>query len=247
MEAAAEAAAEVGLGRVCGAAAGQLLRSGRQRKRLEVVATATMAVARQDMADGAQAMLHGWRYTVPSTSWKVDADVERSRSTRARLRAAMRRSCQCAHAYCVLPLLNPNLVYRPLPSFSCKCARLRGMGSPSPPVPLPSPSSPLLYPLSLLHLLASRCARPVARSACPLRPCQVSGPQPLSHPPPFLPSSLLLFPPSPLSPRLWLRSYCLACLVARCARSACQLRPCQEQRYIGCGAYFSFRNEKNLK
>ena len=63
-EVAAEAAAEGGLGRVCGTAAGQLLRSGRQRKRLEVVATATMAVARQEMADGAQAMLHGWRYTV---------------------------------------------------------------------------------------------------------------------------------------------------------------------------------------
>ena len=30
----------------------------------EVVATATMAVARQETADGAQAMLHGWRYTV---------------------------------------------------------------------------------------------------------------------------------------------------------------------------------------
>ena len=45
-EVAAEAAAEVGLGRVCGTAARQLRRSGRQRKRLEVVATATMAVAR---------------------------------------------------------------------------------------------------------------------------------------------------------------------------------------------------------
>ena len=68
MEAAAEAAAEVGLGRVCGAAAGQLLRSGRQRKRWEVVATATMAVARQEMADGAQATLQVWRYTVMKIS-----------------------------------------------------------------------------------------------------------------------------------------------------------------------------------
>ena len=74
----------------------------------------------------------------------------------------------------------------------------------------------------LTHYHRARCAR---LSLASLRGEWPAAPPP--PPPPFLSSSFPLFPPSIPSPRLWLRSRCLTCLVTRCSRSACQLCPRQ--------------------
>ena len=152
---------------------------------------------------------------------EVDADVERSRSTRARARAAMQRSCQCAQAYCVLPLLNPNLVCRLLPSFSCKCARLRRIGSPSPPVTLPSPSPSLLpsIPALLPPFLRSPFPFPHSRSRSLHLTHRQVAPAARTASLHFCGSLLSLLLPLllllPLHHHLLLRSSCIACLVAR--------------------------------